>query len=1014
MKTIFETCSPREEVLAGQIKEEIFMARLKDVIDGKADAVYQDATTFFDNTYPTAGLKTLLSEVLGRLTGVQPTSSAVVRLETAFGGGKTHNLIALYHLASRGAITRSLSCGQVNPTLLHEIIDESLFPKEQIQIAGIVGEDLDPENGVEHGEATTYTLWGEMAYQLRGVEGYRILEASDQKRIAPGTQVLEKLISDVPTLIMLDELAHYLRVAKGVVGKTSLAEQTVGFFKSLLEFAASKERVVVVFTLAERADAFGRETEELHHELGEAKRISARQERVITPTAETEIAPIVTHRLFKAIDESAAQEVADAYSKYFRHFINQNVDIAQRATRADYAQEIVTDYPFHPELLTTLNRKTATIPNFQKTRGALRLLAMVIRNLWNSKPPDAYLIHPYHLSLADSDIANDLTSRLERPRYRSVIEADIVSPLKGSVAHAEAIDDKWVQIGKPSYANRVATTIFLHSLTQGVASGVAPADMYLAVLQPEDDPAMIDRATESLIDDCWFLAWDGHRYRFTPEPQLPKVIADEMSLVGKVKAKEELDRRIRQIWKKGVFQPIYFPSEASEVDDDAQIPKLVVLHYDAATNDATAEVPPELVRKIFEHSGTLEGYRTYKNNLLFLVADNAQVERMVEVAQRYLAINRILSDRDRMNEFDDEQQKKLKGMQEASELDLRIAITKAYRYLYYPSADAQGNLARETLNPDEQGDVEKDQTAVLLRVLRQLDKVLTADDKPLAAAYVKAKAWKANQPMMSTEELNKAFSQRFGLRILLDVNKLKTTIRDGAKQGTWIYFDSAEQIGYGPPSPAPLVQISEDEVLYEPQEAKRVGIKIKGDEVDTDETCPVCGKPENECVCDEADGGDKAVRIHAEGAPAQVFQAILDQCHDNNISFLQRLFIRIEGMGKEAATDARALGVAIPQLGKGEYHIEQTMNAEFGDEEMFSLTFTGTWNRYKRVKQLTDAFGKEATKVSVKMTLRADFTDGLDVNGEEYQTIRDIFTTLGMGKLVVDAEPKEVSEQVGK
>jgi len=224
----------------------------------------------------------------------------------------------------------------------------------------------------------------------------------------------------------------------------------------------------------------------------------------------------------------------------------------------------------------------------------------------------------------------------------TTFEADIVSPLKGSAAHAETIDEKWVQIGKPPYANRVATTIFLHSLTQGVASGVAPAEMSLAVLQPEVDPAMIDRATESLIDDCWFLAWDGHRYRFTPEPQLPKVISDEMSLIGKVKAKEELDRRIRQIWKKGAFQPVYFPSEASEVDDDAQIPKLVVLHYDAATIDATTEQPPELVRKIFEHSGTLEGYRTYKNNLLFLVADNAQVERMVEVAQRYLAINCIL------------------------------------------------------------------------------------------------------------------------------------------------------------------------------------------------------------------------------------------------------------------------------------------------------------------------------------------------------------------------------------
>lgn len=219
------------------------------------------------------------------------------------------------------------------------------------------------------------------------------------------------------------------------------------------------------------------------------------------------------------------------------------------------------------------------------------------------------------------------------------------------------------------------------------------------------------------------------------------------------------------------------------------------------------------------------------------------------------------------------------------------------------------------------------------------------------------------------------------------------------------------QMGYGPPSPALLVQISEDTALYEPQEAKSVGIKIKGEEVKP-EICPVCSK--HPCVCGEDGGDEKPARIHAEGAPAQVFQAILDQCHDNNISTLQRLFIRIEGMGKEAATDARSLGVAIPQIGKGEYHIEQTMNAEFGDEEMFSLTFTGTWNRYKRVKQLTDALGKEATKVSVKMTLRADFPDGLKVNNEDYQTIRDIFTTLGMGKLIVDAEPLGAGEKEEK
>ena len=102
MKTIFENCEPRPEVLQGALREEIFAARLKDVIEGTADPVYQDPTTFFDNTYPTEGLKLLLDEALGRLTGVKPANNAIVRLETAFGGGKTHNLIGLYHAASAG------------------------------------------------------------------------------------------------------------------------------------------------------------------------------------------------------------------------------------------------------------------------------------------------------------------------------------------------------------------------------------------------------------------------------------------------------------------------------------------------------------------------------------------------------------------------------------------------------------------------------------------------------------------------------------------------------------------------------------------------------------------------------------------------------------------------------------------------------------------------------------------------------------------------------------------------
>ena len=719
MKTIFETCVPRNEVLRGELREQQFAASLTRVLRGEADEIYGDPAKFFANTYPTGGLKALLHEALGRLSGSMPSNAPIIRLETSFGGGKTHNLIALLHLC-RGGVAPKLAARFVSPEWL---------PDRPIRkIAGIVGPDMDVANGIDHGALQTHTVWGEIAYQIGGEAGYEIARKSDEQRTPPGTQVWERLIGDDPALIMIDEIAAYLRAAKGAtVGGSSLAGQTVAFLMALIKFVAESARSVLVYTLTDSADAFGKETDELRQELAEARSVSSRQEHILTPTAENEISAIVSHRMFSSVDHEAAERVGEEYVRYYAKQIEQGADLPQRATRSEYQAEIVQDYPFHPELLTTLNRKTSTIPNFQKTRGVLRLLAQTIRGLWQSRRKDCYLIGPNFLNLGMDQTANDLTSRLDRPQFKQVIEADIVSPRQGSLAHAQEVDRDWLEAGKPPYAQRVATVAFLHSIVQTGQTGVESADLRLAVLQPGDDPALIDKAMQRLLDRCWFFDYDGVRYRFKTEPSLRKIVDDEMGLVGKIKAKSELDDRIRKVWKKGIFTPVFSPTEALDLDDDAAAPKLAVVHYDAASVKATrTSPPPDLVLKLFEHKGSLEEYRTYKNNVVFLLADTDQVERMIEVAQRYLAVQRIVGDQDRMREFNKEQVAKLNKMAHAAELDLRVAITKAYRHLYYPSADApkkSGNLAHHLLQPADQGEVDTDQTTVLLRVLKSLDKL---------------------------------------------------------------------------------------------------------------------------------------------------------------------------------------------------------------------------------------------------------------------------------------------------
>ncbi|CAN5241144.1 DUF499 domain-containing protein [soil metagenome] len=1029
MKTIFDTCTPRPDVLRGELTEDMFAARLRDVIEGNAEPVYQDPSRFFENTYPTEGLRTLVREVLGRLSQKEATNSPFIRLETSFGGGKTHNLIALYHLASGGAVE------EAGPTLPDD--GKDYLPKDPWSVAGVVGSDMDPARGIHHGNVTTRTLWGELAWQLgRFGEGseaaYARMREADQRLAAPGTQVLEEIVGERPTLIMLDEIARYLRTAKAIDTenkKSDLAEQTVAFLMTLIEFAASKPSVVVVLTLADSSDAFGNETDELRQELKEAQSVAARHERVITPTAETEISRIVTHRLFHSIDRHEGEKTAEKYRAYYRTLEEQGVDLPHQIHRAEYRQEMIQDYPFHPELLTTLNRKTTTIPSFQKTRGALRLLARVVRRMWEEKPEDAWLIASHHVDLGDDSILNDMTSRLQRPAFRQVAEADIVSPRPGAPAHAQNLDRRWTEAGKPPYARRIATTTFLHSLTQTSGTGVELSELLVAVLQPGDDPQLVLRSLSIALGEergeagtsFWFLHYDGRLYRFKTEPSLEKIVQDEIVNIGRVRARDELDERIRKVWKKGTFHPVYFPAEASELPDDAKEPKLVVIHYDAAAATANDPAPPDLVLKLFERSGTQEGYRIYKNSVLFLVADADQIDRMVDRVQRHMAIQRVVQDPGRLAEFVDQQKKKLKEMNGAAELDVRVAITRAYRYLYYPTTDTPAThqgLRRESLPAQDQGEVSTDQAGVVLRLLRQLEKVLTAEDPTLPAQYVKAKAWREDQESLTTEDLRREFAKRLGLKIVLDINQLKKTIQNGCKQGVWIYYDAEEQWGYGEKSPTPLVRFSEDAVLYTPQEARRVGIRVKGEEgASGPEPCPLCGQ--TPCVCGtqgEDDGPSTGLlSFTVEGAAGQVFQKIVDRFDDEGKDKIGSLVIKVEGAGKEAVADVRALGLAIPQIGKGEYWIEQRGSFEFQGEprEELSVTFQGGWDRYKRLKSTTDAFGEESSRASLSASLKILYENGLPLASPQFETMRDVFDGLDMGRLVITVtEHEPIGESV--
>jgi Protein of unknown function (DUF499) len=780
LSPVFQTCLPREEILAGELSPELFAAKLRLVVEGKAPQVYQDPTAFFANTFATDGLKTLISEVFGRLVGAA-VGSPIIRLETSFGGGKTHDEIALWHIAKHG---REISG-------LDRFTDNiNLIPDRPIQAAAIACQDLDPVNGVYHADTgvTTYTLWGEIAYQINGVAGYSLLKGSDEQRVSPGTVVLERIIQGQPTVIIIDEIASYLRKAKAtLVGNSNLAGQVVAFLFALMDLAASCNNLVFVYTLASSTDSFGEETTEIRETIS----ASARQERIIKPSTDIEIYNIVKQRMFSSIEANAAN---NASKEYLQTYKASRINLPDGCKDARYADSIEQSYPFHPELFNLLTKKIASIPNFQRTRGALRLFARVIRYLWDDTTAWIPLIHSHHIPVGiEEEITSDLTARLERPLMRITIQADIYNK-DGREAHAQLQDAEWIAAGKPPFSTWVARTIFLHSITQGISAGIRRAELNLSLLTPGLEIGFVDTALERLSEVAWYLENDPMTTlaRFKEEPSINKIIAEEKAQVGITEAKDDLRSRRDAIFANRLLTLVIAPESPADVDDVSDSIALCLIDFNEATISVTTEGPPPMVEKIFNETGESGKFRTFRNRLLFLVANRQELERAIDNAREFRAIQNILNSPNRLQDLSENQQKQLKDKKGSLDLGVRVSLTNAYRHLFYPANDpvkAPKGLMHYTLPAQDSSDVKgkNNQQDVILKALKDCQKI-RADDAPFyAPAYILQKVWLSGLNHWTTKALKEAFAKDLSLNIFVDaeISKLRDTIRQGLQTGNW-------------------------------------------------------------------------------------------------------------------------------------------------------------------------------------------------------------------------------------
>jgi hypothetical protein len=953
VRTIFETCVPREDVLSGDLPEHQFAAKLYAVArqDPQAPAVYRETRAFFTYTYPTQGLRSLMREVFGRFRGA-PGSSPTLRLETSFGGGKTHNMIALWH-AARHAREAAAAAGSW--------LDPALLPAEPIHVVALVGDQYGGGEVDRHDGVLTRTLWGELAWQLGA---YDVLREADTQRQAPSRAALEEVLGGRPVLVLLDELPHYLRMAKGQrVGRGTLADQTLGFFRLLLEYAAGHDHLVVVYSLSERQDAFARERDEIVEQIGEARSLSARQERVVTPIAEGEIAAVLRRRLFLAVDAAAAPEVAEGYVEHLRRSRAQGAPLPSEVEEPSFRQRLEASYPFHPELLATLYRKACSFPTFQWARGALRLLAATVRWLWQVRPKDAYLVHSTDLDLSHPAVQQELTARLDRPRLRSAIAEDIWS--EHGNAHAQRFDEEWAAKGYLHLCRRAAQAVFLHSLVYGAArkaAGADPAEAHLACGRPGLPFDVVDRVLSQIDEKFWYAEFDGQRYVFHDDPTVKKLIEEAAGAVSHLTAKEDVRHKAQEVFGAGgLFDLVPFPAGPEEVPDRGGRPLLVLLDPDHVALEGGSEQVPAVVEDIFYRAGQDRDFRNYQNNLVVLVADAGKRDGAAALAQKVRGIKNLLDSPEQVRRLGQEGERKLREAQGAADLDFRVAVTNLYCHLFYRPMDEGAAVAHHELPAQESAQVRRQQQTVLRDALAQLGKVLA--DRDLSPEWVRERIWNDAVGEITLHELADRFRRRPRAYLLFDegLSILRRTVVRGVAEGLWVFFDerTGEVYRKGRALAAEQVRLEKDAWLLTPARAEervpspgpstegaRRPEGIAAGPTPTGTAAAPAGAAETEAA---PYAGERGWRAEASGPPTKAFAELRDRLAEAGDTHLEELLLEVADIqdtrrlldGWSAVTNALA-GARVT--------VTHALQARGADGEPLSLTFQGPDRQFARLQ----------------------------------------------------------------
>lgn len=666
-----EVMEPHPDVAQGRYRNAEFAADLAQVARGEGSFEYRDPVEFFARTYVTEGMKGLLVQSVRRVTGKD--GEPVIQLKTAFGGGKTHSMLALYHLLRGKAPLEKI------PTVRPVLAEAGVGHLPAVHVAVLVGTALDPSRSRRPQNlpgVTINTLWGEMAAQLALSAGsprlYDIVKEADKKRVSPGSEALKRLFDACGScLILMDELVAYAKRIYGVNGLPAGSfDNFISFIQEITEAARASKSSLVVASIPESDIEVGGEAgktalEAIEHTFG-------RMEAIWKPVAASEGFEVVRRRLFLDCKNPSAREmVCSHFSALYRE---NPTDFPLEVREVEYRNRLLACYPIHPEVFDRLYEDWATLERFQRTRGVLRLMAAVIHELWMGSDA-GLLIMPGSLPLDVSAVRDELTRHLPEG-WNSLVDREVDG--KRSVPWQQ--DKNVLRYGKVLASRRVARTIMLGSaptVRQQNVRGIEASRIRLGVVQPGEQIAVFNDALGSLQNSLAYLYTNpsGDRFWYDTRPTLRKTVEDRATQFSASEVEYEIERRMKKLRLEPPFKGIHIcPASSLDVPDDQTVRLVILSPSETVTTSSHGCTALDVAEKIWESRGNSP--RIFRNMLVFLAPDQTSMSALEQETRRYLAWQSIKNDSQDLNldaAQNRETENSLKRSNEA--VDLRLSET---------------------------------------------------------------------------------------------------------------------------------------------------------------------------------------------------------------------------------------------------------------------------------------------------------------------------------------------------